>query len=128
MADAYDLMVERCDALAAEVSALRAALEAAETDAQLCRERLGDERERRRAAEALAVPEGWKVEWGHSICTYPGCEGGELVNPRCLPHEVTDLYPTVVVCPRCLGSAQRPGGPLPRLVPLSPTDTPEVSP
>lgn len=52
------------DALAAEVSALRAALEAAETDAQLCRERLGDERERRRAAEALAVPEGWKVEWG----------------------------------------------------------------
>lgn len=51
------------DALAAEVSALRAALEAAETDAQLCRERLGDERERRRAAEALAVPDGWKVEW-----------------------------------------------------------------
>ena len=45
------------DALHTEVSALRAALEAAETDAQLCRERLGDERERRRAAEALAVPE-----------------------------------------------------------------------
>ena len=71
MADAYDLMVERCDALAAEVSALRAALEAAETDAQLCRERLGDERERRRAAEALAVPEGWHIEYGE-ICGYGG--------------------------------------------------------
>ena len=67
------------------------------------------------------VPEGWRVEWGHSICTYPGCQGGELVNHR-PPHEVTDLYPTIVACPRCLGSATRPGGPRPRLVPLP--DTP----
>ena len=63
------------DALAAEVSALRAALE---------------------AAEARAVPEGWKVEWRPGRCGW------------CSTRHTHD--------------------PVPRLVPLSPTDTPEVSP
>ena len=86
--------IARHAAAEAEVSALRAALEAAETDAQLCRERLGDERERRRAAEALAVPEGWKVEWSWENTTHHG----------------DHTYSAEAV---------------PRLVPLSPTDTPE---